>query len=179
MDRLSLAFTERFLVSLVLAMIGFMAVQYGYKLFVSGVGLKKENGKLKFSGPTYMSLPTLSPDRVASTDTIIRGLALGDNTQLTTTDRAAVIDFAKTAREAVKLNPNAKVWIVTTPGTPDEISKRKAAISDVLTKAGFPESKIDKKVMDNAVQFHDVVKAIDPSNHLNNLDTAIILAPNS
>jgi len=166
--------------------------------------MKKENGKLKFSGPkmkvemvtssvggllmltslgwggiTYMSLPTLSPDRVASTDTIIRGLALGDNTQLTTTDRAAVIDFAKTAREAVKLNPNAKVWIVTTPGTPDEISKRKAAISDVLTKAGFPESKIDKKVMDNAVQFHDVVKAIDPSNHLNNLDTAIILAPNS
>src|SRR5260370_36545569 len=91
MDRLTVAFVGRLLVSLVLALIGFMAVRYGYKLFVSGVGLKKDKGQLRFRAPqvkvemvtssfggvlmltslswgvlTCLSLQTLSPGRVAA-----------------------------------------------------------------------------------------------------------------
>jgi hypothetical protein len=204
MDRLTVAFSGRLIVSLVLALIGFMAVQYGYKLFVTGVGLKKDKGKLKFNGPkfkvemvtssvggvlmltslgwgafTYLSLPTLSPDRVASTDTIIRAFALGDKTQLTAADKNAITDFAKTAKLKLQFNPNAKLLVVTTPGTDDWISKRKAVIYDTLEKAGFPESKIDKNVMEDTTRFNAFVKALDPTNLQNNLDTALVLRPNS
>jgi hypothetical protein len=124
MDGLIIAFVGRLVVSLVLALVGFMAVQYGYNLFVSGVGLKKDKGQLRIRAPqvklemvtssvggvlmltslgwgslTYLSLPTLSSGRVASSDTIIRALALGDTTLLTAADKIAISSFVGKAEQ--------------------------------------------------------------------------------
>lgn len=200
---LIIAIAGRLIISLALVVVGYMAIRYGYKLFIAGVGLHEENGKLKIRGPkvniefvsssvggllmltsigwasaTYFSLPRYASNNgnveVASFDTVIKTLPQSQMAGLDKSGHKVIIDFASIAKRKIAKNPTSRV-MVWAPIDSNQKDMKISEITQALNKAGIDSKYI--AVADESKKWEQLFAATGVWKAINPSDVALVLTP--